>query len=83
MDKEIEHRFSYHPPKPGQPETYEKIRAHAKSLAYRLDGDCPPSRERSIAMTKLDEVVFWANAAIARHEAQPSEREAGHPEPTV
>ena len=24
-----------------------------------------PSRERSLALTKLDETLFWANAAIA------------------
>lgn len=24
-----------------------------------------PSRERSLALTKLDEAMFWANAAIA------------------
>lgn len=24
-----------------------------------------PSRERSLALTKLDEALFWANAAIA------------------
>lgn len=25
------------------------------------------SREQSLALTKLEEVVFWANSAIARH----------------
>ena len=27
------------------------------------------SRERSLALTRLEESVFWAKAAIARHEA--------------
>jgi hypothetical protein len=27
----------------------------------------PPSREQSIAITKLEEALFWTNAAIARH----------------
>ena len=27
----------------------------------------PPSREQSVALTKLDEVTFWANAGIARN----------------
>lgn len=28
----------------------------------------PKSREQSTALTNLDQVVFWANAAIARNE---------------
>lgn len=64
----IEKRFTYHPPKEGQPVTYERIRKAAKELAYLLNDVCPESRELSVAMTKLDEVVFWANASIARNE---------------
>jgi len=67
MDKaDIENRFTYHAPKPGQPEIYEGIREQAKSMAFNLVGPCPESRELSLAITKLEECVFWANAAIAR-----------------
>lgn len=65
---EIENRFTYHPPKEGQPERYEQLRAGAKEMAYLIEEHCPCSRERSIALDRLDEVVFWANAAIARRE---------------
>jgi len=68
IDKEIEKRFTYHPPKEGQPKKYEKLRMLAKELAYLITNLCPDSRERSLALTKLDEVVMWANAAIARNE---------------
>ena len=64
----IENNFSYHAPKDGQPEKYEQIRAAAKALAYEIDQLCPNSREKSLAMTKLEEVGFWANASIARNE---------------
>ena len=67
MDKQIiERNFTYHPPKPGQPETYEEIRAAAKKLALLINDTAPDSREKSLAMTKLEEAVFWTNAAIAR-----------------
>ena len=67
MDQfELENRFTYHPPKGEQAERYEKIRAGALGFAIFLNAMCPDSREKSIAMTKLDEVVFWANASIAR-----------------
>lgn len=64
----IEHRFTYHPPKDGQPERYVAIRDKAKELALLIETDCPSSRERTIAFNKLDECVMWANASIARNE---------------
>lgn len=60
--------FTYQPPKPGQPERYVAIRELAKTLALHLEANCPPSRERSSAFTKLEECVMWANASIARNE---------------
>jgi len=65
---EIEKRFTYHAPKEGQPRKYGELRAAAKDLAYLICGHCPDSRERALALTKLEEVVMWANAAIARNE---------------
>lgn len=65
---DIEKNFTYHPPKPGQPERYGVIRMEAKELAMVIDKCCPDSRERSLAFTKLEEAVMWANAAIARNE---------------
>ncbi len=65
-NEEIETRFTYHAPKAGQPAMYTILRNEAKSLAYMIEDMCPESEEKSIAMTKLDEVVMWANAAIAR-----------------
>lgn len=67
-DDELETRFTYVPPKEGQPEKYQEIRAYAKAYAYLLKVIAPESRELSLAITKLEEVVFWANAAIARRE---------------
>lgn len=60
--------FKYHPPKPDQIPRYEKMRAHAEELASFILQNTPVSREQMVALTKLDEVVFWANAAIARNE---------------
>jgi hypothetical protein len=63
----IENNFKYHSPKPGQPEKYTDIREKAKELAYLIDEECPNSREKSVAMTKLEEAVMWANASVARN----------------
>ena len=67
--EELDLRFVYHAPKPGQPEKYEEIRDRARKLASRFDALCPDSRERSLAFTKLEEAVMWANSAIARRES--------------
>jgi len=69
MDQDLtERNFTYHPPKPGQPEKYERLREEAKALARSIEELCPSSRERSLAMTNLEQAVMWANAAIARNE---------------
>lgn len=65
---ELENNFTYHAPKPGQPEKYTKLREKAKELAYLMKELCPPSRECSVALTHLETATFWANAAIARNE---------------
>lgn len=68
MDPQIENNFKYHSPKEGQPEKYTAIRGKAKELAHLIDGLCPNSREKSMAITKLEESVMWANASVARNE---------------
>lgn len=68
--KMLENNFTYHPPSPGQTERYEIIRATAKDFATLIFGFCPISREKSLALIKLEEVVMWANAAIARNEKE-------------
>ena len=39
-----------------------------KELAYLIDELCPASREKSLALTKIEESIMWANASIARNE---------------
>ncbi|MEV2353961.1 hypothetical protein ABNF72_14315 [Paenibacillus larvae] len=67
MNPQIENNFKYHAPKEGQPEKYTALREKAKDLAYLLDELCPNSREKSLAITNLEQAVMWANAAIARN----------------
>ena len=66
--EQIERCFTYHSPKDDQPPRYNLIRATAKGLALTIAENTPPSREQSLALTKLEEAVMHANAAIARNE---------------
>jgi hypothetical protein len=66
LDKVLENNFTYHPPSNTAAESYKNLRDQAKLLAYRFKDLVPDGRERLLAMTKLEEAIFWANAGIAR-----------------
>lgn len=66
IHNEIARRFTYHAPTPDQIPKYNRIRMYAREFAEMLLHECPSCRERSLALTKLEEAVMWANAAIAR-----------------
>lgn len=65
---DIENMFTYHPPLPGQNDRYETLRRLGKELATEIMVFCPKSRETSLAITKIEEAIMWANASIARNE---------------
>lgn len=62
---EIDNWFTYHSPRPGQPEMYARIRALGKALAEGIMADCPPGADRTAAIRKVREAVMTANASIA------------------
>jgi hypothetical protein len=64
----LNNNFKYHKPAGTQNSRYEKIRDMAKDMAWFICEQCPPSRERSLAITNLEQAVMWANASIARNE---------------
>jgi len=68
MKEELDIRFTYHPPKGDQAERYTDIRDVGYKFASLIVSFCPESREQSLALTKIEEAVMWANAAIARRE---------------
>lgn len=72
IKQQIENRFTYHPPHGTQAKRYGEIREKAKEFALFLEERCPAqTREFATALTKLDEVVFFSNASIARNEMEP------------
>ena len=65
--EDFDNRFTYHAPDEHKRFLYETIRNKAKDLGKTIVASAPDSRELSLAITKLEEVVMWANAAIARN----------------
>ena len=66
-DSDLKNRFTYHAPQGDQAQRYEKLRFNGHNLAEMINELCPESREKSLAITKLEEAVMWANASIARN----------------
>lgn len=65
---DLQNRFMYHPPKDDNiKKKYEAIRGDALEYGILIARLVPNSREKSLAITKLEESVMWANAAIARN----------------
>lgn len=65
---QIDNNFTYHSPTQEQTIKYNVLRVMAKKFAEEINGLCPDSREKSLAITQLETAVFWANASIARNE---------------
>lgn len=64
--KEMDARFTYHPPNADQIPKYNALRSAAKEFAEMVVELCPVSREQALALTNIEQGVMWANAAIAR-----------------
>lgn len=65
---EVHERFEYHALKKGQAPRLTHIREHLGELAQAVLDETPTCREQAIAITKLEEAAFWADAAICRNE---------------
>lgn len=52
---------------------HEMVRENLKEEAVWMNEVLPEGREKSLAVTKLEEAMMWANAAIARHISAPQE----------
>ena len=66
--EDLNNRFIYHAPTEKKLQKYGEIRVWALGFSDFLNLTCPDSREKSLAITALEEAVMWANASIARNE---------------
>lgn len=61
-----------------EPSTDERRNGHViihencRRLAYELNDLLPDGREKSLAITNLEQVMFWADAALGRQSTPPA-----------
>ena len=67
ISEEKDKNFTYHEPTEETAKRYQEIRTLAKMFSDLVDNLVPKSREASLARTKIEEAVMWANAGIARN----------------
>lgn len=65
---DLDNRFNHHPPPSSDvAATYEANRRTLREATKETLQRIPyPSREASVFITKMEEAMFWANAAVAR-----------------
>ena len=68
--EKINNIFTYHKPFGDQQARYESIRSAARDLGLLIEDLCPESREKSLAITNLQQAIMWANASIAINEQE-------------
>lgn len=67
MRSDIDHRFGFHPADTKDKQmAHSLVRVRCLELAQFLNDTVPEGREKSLAITNLEQAMMWANAAIAR-----------------
>jgi hypothetical protein len=56
--------FAYHKPSSAGLEKINELREAFSDLHDIIEATCPPSRERSVALTELETTAMWAIKAV-------------------
>ncbi|MFC6883462.1 DUF7681 family protein [Actinomadura yumaensis] len=67
QSNDIANRFAFHPATTDEKrDEHTSVRQACRRLADELNERLPDGREKSLAVTKVEEAMFWANASLAR-----------------
>lgn len=65
----MDHRAKHHPPTDQSViDHHQAVRQATSDFLELVESIGEPSRERSLACTKIEEAMMWANAHIARNQ---------------
>lgn len=65
---DLDRRFTAHAVDADQIECMESVRRAGHAMAVAVLQAAPKGRETALALTKIEEAMFWANSGIAREE---------------
>jgi hypothetical protein len=83
-DADLRNRFGFHSKsRESHAKEHELIRQGCYVLATQLQAIVPNSRELALVLTHLEEVMFWANAGVARQDGEPDLLSAENPSTTT
>lgn len=72
---DIDNRFDFHPATTAEKRgDHGSVRNACAELAHFINEHVPEGREKALAITNLEQAMFWANAAIARAPESPGHR---------
>ena len=66
--EDLAYRFKHHEMSGEAAQKSRKLRDDIFGIADTIDIYCSDSREKSLALTKLEECLFWCNADLARNQ---------------
>lgn len=71
LHQRVEHDFTLNPPRTDDAaRAMDSLSVHAKAFAHHVVDVTPGSREQSTALTKIEEALFHAIAAVARNQPE-------------
>jgi hypothetical protein len=70
-NQDLDLRFDQHPATEESGPVMDELRAAHKELAAKIVDLVPVPRERALALTQLEQSLFWSNAGVARGSAPP------------
>ena len=70
----IDERYCMKDPSNEDVKRMNRVRLSATNLLEQMEDNCPPGRELSLAMSKLDECVMWATKAILKKPKRSDDR---------
>ena len=64
---DLKNRFTYHNVSKSQEDKMKQIRMNLLNVAVLINDLSQDNREKSLAITALETVMFWANASVSRN----------------
>ena len=65
---DLNNRFMFHPSNETTGPLHDQVRSLCLAVAFELNKLVPDGREKSLAITALEECMMWSNAGIARNQ---------------